>query len=339
MIFSYRTRRFLRRFFQILLTAVVVCVVLVLLWLLWLQRFIIYTPQGAILDFSGTRPQSEAVLAKPPLAQEEVSIQFSKNESEAPAPEGLQQLTGAYLVLNDLKGDLDSLQQKLLALPKGTAVMIDVKSIWGYFYYPTQLGYITSSSLDMERIGSFFEALNSSGLYTIARMPAFKDHEFARTHQSCGLAAPGGYLHAGADKCYWLEPYNDTVQTFLVQITKELQKLGFREVVYKDFCFPATDKLAFTGDRPAALAKAAQTLVTACANDGFVVSFQTNDLSFQLPEGNCRIYLESIAAADVSATLSQLGLADASTRVVMLAESNDTRYEVCGVLRPAELAI
>ncbi len=339
MIFSYRTRRFLGRFFRVLLTVVLSCVILVLLLLFWLQRFVIYTPEGAILDFSGSRPQGQGVQAKPTCPLGTVPIQFSKPETEAPKPVGLQQLQGGYVVLDDLKGDLASLQEKLLALPEGTAVMVDVKGIWGTFYYPTKVGYTTVSSLDMEEMAAFLSALNASGLHTIARMPAFKDHDFARKHQSCGLSAPGGYLHAGADKCYWLEPYNDTVQTYLVQLTMELKKLGFDEIVFKDFCFPETDKLSFTGDRAAAIEKAAQTLATACADEGFVVSFQTSDLAFPLPEGNCRLYLENIPAAEVENTLAQLGFADGDKRVVMLVSSTDTRYDVCGVLRPVDLLV
>jgi uncharacterized lipoprotein YmbA len=83
---------------------------------------------------------------------------------------------------------------------------------------------------------------------------------------------------------------------------------------------------------------AAATLVTACATDHFAVSFLAYQPDLILPEGNCRLYLADVAAADVSDMLSQTVVADKLRKVVFFAQTNDTRYDVCGTLRPLELA-
>ncbi len=339
MIFSYRTRKALGRFFGIVLTVVLVAVALVLLWLLWLQRFVVYTPQGAVFDFSYQKDTAQAVEAKPARPGVDIDIWYGAADGPEETEKGLEQLTGYYVTVEQLQEDLQQVQQKLLSLPKGTPVLLDVKGIWGLFYYSTKVGDSTSSSFDMDTMDAFFASVNAAGLYTIARLPAFRDNDFARKHQSCGLTATGGYLYAGADKCYWLEPDNETVLTYLIQVTKELQKMGFDEVVFKDFCFPDTDKLSFDGDRAAVIAKAAESLATACAGKGFVVSFLTSDMDFALPDGNCRLYLENVAAAELEATLGLLGLKDSDQRVVVLAQTNDTRYDICGCLRPIDLAV
>ncbi len=339
MIFSYRTRQFFRRFFHLLLTVLAAALALALVWLLWLQRFVVYTPEGAVLDFYWNRDNSAAVEAKPLKPLEDIYIQYGPGIGGSSSESGLQKLTGYYVGTDQLQEDLASVQQKLLSLPAGTPVLLDVKGIWGYFFYPTAVGNTTSTSFDMETMEAFFEAVNSAGLYTVARLPAFRDYDFARTHPSCALTRPNGYTYEDEDHCYWLEPDNDTVLSYLIQITRELQRMGFDEVVFKDFCFPDTDKLSFEGDRDQVIAKAAKTLVTACASDSFLISFQTYDPGFPLPEGNCRLYLQDVAAADAESILAASGLENAAKRIVFLAETNDTRYDAAGTLRPLDMAI
>ena len=57
-----------------------------------------------------------------------------------------------------------------------------------------------------------------------------------------------------------------------------------------------------------------------------------------LPAQHCRLYLQGVAAADVLDVLDQVTVADKQLQVVFLAETYDTRYDRCGVLRPLTLA-
>ena len=114
--------------------------------------------------------------------------------------------------------------------------------------------------------------------------------------------------------------------------------MGFDEVVFKDFYVPESNKIVFRADRKAAIEAAAATLVTACATDSFTVSFLGYRTDLVLPDGNCRLYLEGVAAVDVQDVLAQTQVADKRLQVVLLAQTNDTRYDVCGTLRPLDLA-
>ncbi len=250
----------------------------------------------------------------------------------------MEQLRGYYVTVEELMADLPGVQQKMEALPRGTAVLVDVKGTWGYFFYPTAVGSTTSESFDMTVMQAFFEGINGLGLHVIARLPAFQDYDYGRNNYSCGLAAPGGYLWSGENNCYWLNPENDQVLTYLIDICRELRSMGFDEVLFKDFCFPDTEEILYDGDRTAALNKAVRTLVTACANADFTVSFLTDNQAMQLPEGNCRLYLDNVAAADVADTVLKFTVADPAVQLVFFAQTNDTRYEISGVLRPLDMA-
>ena len=68
------------------------------------------------------------------------------------------------------------------------------------------------------------------------------------------------------------------------------------------------------------------------------MSFVSTDPAFPLPDGRCRLYMENIAAEEVSLMAEQFLLADPEIRMVFLASTNDNRYDDYGVLRPLEMA-
>ena len=109
-------------------------------------------------------------------------------------------------------------------------------------------------------------------------------------------------------------------------------------MVFDDFTIPEAEEIAFSGDRREAIYEAAETLVTACATDGFTVSFITKDYGFKLPEGDCRLYIEGVEPADVESVLQQIKTPDNRLQVVFFCRTFDNRFDGCSVMRPLELA-
>ena len=179
--------------------------------------------------------------------------------------------------------------------------------------------------------------MRESGVHTIARLPAFRDYDFVDKNYNCSVKKVGGGHYVDAGRCYWADPAMEKVQEHLVQITLELRDLGFDDVAFTDFAIPDAADVAYTGDREAALQSAMDTLMTACSQGDFVISFITTDPSFALPDGNCRLYLQDVAAADVQRVLAGM---DPSVveRTVFFSNSNDTRFDACGVIRPLKMA-
>ena len=337
MALSYKARQFYRRLFQLIITLILVAVVLFVGFVIWLRRFIIYTNEGAKLDFTLSQQWPQGQTAQAPVELPEKNIYFAQEDKDEAQPETETAFVGYYVTVDELMDNLDGVLQKVLSLPEGTPVLLDVKGYWGYFYYPTAVGDITSESFNMDTMEVFFQTINSAGLHTIARLPAFCDYYFAMHNIRHGLRTEGGYLWADPNRSYWLDPASDEVLTYLIQITKELRDLGFDEVAFKDFCFPETDQIFYEGDKAEALAAAARTLVSTCATEEFTVSFISTDPAFSLPEGNSRLYLQGLAAVDVQDAVSQMSQS-VMRRVVFFTENNDTRFEVCGVIRPINMA-
>jgi hypothetical protein len=60
--------------------------------------------------------------------------------------------------------------------------------------------------------------------------------------------------------------------------------------------------------------------------------------AFPLPEGNCRVYLQDIAAADAETTAQQVPTDDPKLHVLFMTTVNDTRFNDYCVLRPLDSA-
>ena len=195
----------------------------------------------------------------------------------------------------------------------------------------------------MEQVHALLEHLAASDLYLIARLPAFRDWRYGLNHVPSGLAEKnkGGALWMDDSGCYWLDPTDEKALNYLVRITKELQIMGFDEVVYYDFRFPNTDKIVFDGDKAQAIADAAATLATACATEQLCVSFEADSADFALPQGNCRIYLRGVTAENAETVAQQVPTDNPQLHVLFItstSDASDTRFEEYSVLRPMESA-
>ena len=332
---SYRTRQSLRRFFTGLVITAVILAVVGMVWLLWLNRYVIYTRDGAKLDFSLDLQFPAGEVAQRPTETGGVDIYYNEG-SDAVLPETteLQQLTGYMITAEMLQGNIPALSKQLQKLPSGTPILLDVKNIRGDFFYNTNLGP-GSSKVDAAALETMITTLNSKGYYLIARLPAFRDYWYGRENVNDGLFNLDRYsLWLDPDRCYWLNPTSEGTMTYLVQIISQLRSLGFDEVVFYDFQFPDTNKIYFKEDKAEAIREAAKTLVRTCSTDTFAVSFVSSDPSFPLPQGRSRLYFSGVSAADAASLVSQSGLADPDVRIVFLTDLMDTRFDDYGVLRP-----
>lgn len=341
MTIPYRIRRGLQRFFVAISILALFAVVLLAAWMLWLSRYVIYTEDGAKLDFGLTPNLSQGELAKPPSTEETVHISYGNTDELINLNnKELQKLAG-FTISAEMLTDLPAVQAAAAQLPAGTAVLLDVKNVRGEFYYQSLLGP-APKNVDTAGITQLLSTLKQKGCYLIARFPAFRDFYFIMEDQTSrvpyGLPKAGGNGSLWPDKSipnaqhYWLNPASAGALNYVVQIVTELRTLGFDEVVFSDFRFPNTDGIRFDGDKAATLNQAAQTLVQACATDTFAVSFVGSHIA--LPQGRCRLYLENVPAADIPALVAQLTLENPNAQLVFLTDLLDTRYNDYGALRP-----
>lgn len=333
----YRTRRRLIRLGVAVLIAVLIFALIAGLWMLWAKRYVIYTRDGALLDFDLPEELPAGTEALPPKAEAVAPLYFVTEEDALTNSTELLQMKGYYADTDALK-DIPAVKAQIQQLEAGTAVMLDVKSIYGNYFYSSNVGSTRSSAIDIEAMDALITYLKNSKYYLIARLPALRDREYGLHHTNDGIAVKsGGYLWVDDEGCYWLNPASQGTISHLVQIATELKDLGFDEVVFYDYRFPDTDNMAFSGDKAKALTSAAQTLVTTCSTERFAVSFVSKN-HFTAPTGRTRIYWEGADAYQAADVAANAGVADPKINLVFLTEVHDTRFDEFSVLRPLEAA-
>ena len=338
MVLPYKTRRFFRGLATFSLIMVLVMVLAWLVWLLWIDRYVVYTRDGAILDFDLPDQVPVGQVAMPPEEDMAVSIYFNEGDNTLNISTELGQIYGYYITAEMIENDMTTLLSQIKKLPPQTPVMLDIKDIVGRFYYQTDLGPLRNSMASGD-LKELVRILKLSDCYLIAKFPALRDYYYGLDHVSDGIFLKSGMgLWMDDNRCYWLNPQSQGTLSYVIQIISELKLMGFHEVVLDDFSIPTSEKLKFDADRNEVLAAAAKKILETCATERFAVSFCVNSTSFLLPEGRTRLYMKNQSASELKTLAEQTGFTEPTIKLVFITDLNDTRFDDYSVLRPLNTA-
>ncbi len=307
-------------------------------WFVWMQRYIVYTRDGVVFDYERSTLELEDKPHNGDAQRETVSLNILIDDGEDDEENQTQNtgiLSGVYVDTALLLKGVDRAKEALGELTPGSAVMVDVKSKFGNFYYTTAInGASQSDSISAPEMDAFIEELRKGDCYLIARLPAFRDSAFALQNQPCGLPLASGVLWTDEEKCYWLNPTKDAVLSNLVQICRELRELGFDEVVFSDFSIPDSGRIVYSSDIPKdeALKRAADYLVAACGGEYFAISF-VGTTDFPLPAGNTRLYVEGVAPEQLEMVYEKAPGMEPLSQTVFVVDTRDTRYDTYSHIR------
>ena len=338
MTLPYKTRRFLRGLATTALVLVLVLVLAWVIWMLWLDRYVVYTRDGAKLNFDLPERVPIGQVAVPPDDSMTVSIYYNEGDNALNISTELGQIKGYYITAEMMENSMDTLLSQIKKLPTQTPVMLDVKDIVGRFYFQTELGPMRTS-MASGQVQELLRILKLNDCYLIARFPALRDYYYGLDHVSDGIFLKSGMgLWMDDDRCYWLNPQSQGTLSYIIQIITELKLMGFHEVVLDDFSIPTSEKLKFDGNREEVLATTAKKILDTCATERFAVSFCVSSASFVLPEGRSRMYLANQSASELKNLAEQSALTDPIIKLVFITDLNDTRFDDYSVLRPLDTA-
>lgn len=339
-IFSYRNRRAMRKTLLIIGAVAAFLLILVIGRMIYVQRFIKYSPDGATLDYNQSLTYSgQTEPARDPADFPfETVVESERLQEDSAEPAQPQPLKGYYISTSMLVTDFSNVEQSLSQLEDYNAVMIDVKSIYGNYYYSTNItGAPRTDAVDPKKVDALIKKLSAqNGVTLIARVPAFSDRNYALAHQTEGLPLSSGALWEGEDLCYWLNPASAQVQGYLVSIGIELSQQGFDEVVFDDFFCPTTESIIWHEElsREEAVAEAAEAIKDSLYGYGIRIDFGSG--APDVAKFSDRIMVSSESPEDVEDFSAQYAevLEDPASQIVFVTDSRDTRFESCGVLRP-----
>lgn len=340
-IFSFRNKRILRRALLIVLLAVVLVGLLIVARISYLGRYVVYSPDGVYFDKEQTLTRSDVQLSGSPDAEAE-SFEFEvllpSADEEDEQPPGAVQLQGFYISTTMLANSVDEVREALAAEDGYSAVLIDVKSPLGNFYYSTDIADAQTADADISACDALIKELTQTpDLIVIARVPTFSDPNFVAGHYSSALSTSSGALWMDERRCYWLRPDSLDARSYLASIALELDALGFDEVLFDNFIVPEDSSIVWDTEaqtKTAALEDCAETLLANLTGSSIRLALGTTEPS--VAQYASRVFITTDTANDVATVTAAMSdvLSDTSKQLAFITTSHDTRFDSVGVLRP-----
>lgn len=339
-VFSYRNKKRARAALLIFAAAAAILLLFIVCRFLYIQRFLVYSDQEVTLDYEqDLQPEySEQPTVDPDHFPLKIVQQEDLQQVGAAVDSPMKPLTGYYVTTNMLL-DLPSVEKALEALETPPeALLFEMKSIYGNFYYSSNLRGAITANADTDGISDLIRRYQEAGTtYLAARIPSFTDNNFALDNQRSGLPLRSGALWMDENNCYWLDPLAEDVQDYLISIATELAEMGFDEIVFDGFHIPDSQNIMYdSGEltREGAAAEAARILREALDPLSIRISFGSE--SSMVAKYTDRVYLTTnngAAAAEMVAAVSE-HLSDPYAQIVFQTASRDTRFDGYGILRP-----
>ena len=331
---SYRGKRRLKKTARTLLILAAFLVLLVILAVIYLGRYVVYTPDGAYLDFGrNTALQAATVGTEPsgPAPIESVRIEYADPNLNT---ETAEKVSGYYIDL-EMLSDPEAVLEAVRNLSGPCTVMIDLKAKDGSFYDSTGIEDAQRADIEIAKVDRIISLLKNRGFTMVARVRSFQDSAFALAHLKCALPIDSGALWVG-NGSYWLDPANETVVAYLKQIARDLAGKGFREIVFDDFYFPDSNYIRYTFDRTRSqiISDTANDLLNFFASSNITISFGNPRPDFALAKGS-HVYVTDVTGSNVKTVFaSYSALEEPAAQLVFLTGSKDKRFEDCQLLRP-----
>jgi hypothetical protein len=306
-------------------------ILLGILALVYADSLIIYDRDGAHLrENSVQSTEMTQPMAERPVIREPV-IEIQTGAVEAT---DIKDVGGVYITTSMLQ-DPEKVMEQLRTIEEPGAVLLELKSDFGNFYYSGSYAYGNHpEGISIDAVDSLITYLKDNGLYMIASIPAFPDRAYVIENDQLCIKEVGGYGWMDSRGCYWLDPSNDAVISRLIQLARELTERGFREICFTGFQFPDGKNYTYGSDKSKSevIRDAAEEISDHFAKSEIIISFATRETDFPVAGG--RVYIPDVDGSQVERFASAYGESETVRELVFLANSKDARFEKYAVLRP-----
>ena len=216
-----------------------------------LQQFLVYDQTGVKLQlpFMQTETSETGETAEetpaPTFEPVEVTVVYEDPEFtnvDLGGWEDLAPTRARYIAFSDAK-DTNKLAVDIpQAAASYTGVVLELKNRDGYLAWASQsemaAGYGTSGTVDYTAIVA---DIHERGLTAAAQISCCADKLLATRNWPVALQTAGGQSYQDGSGVYWLDPYNRSVRTYLMELMQELAGMGFDEIILADLYHPVTE--------------------------------------------------------------------------------------------------
>jgi len=250
-IVKQKIRNILKNSLYIFIILLILVAIILLLWKNRDKQLVDYK-----VEFIETIPEEKQNFSfEKRIIKNSVAEPITKKQRDTIASEDIKELTlsrtrkpvkvkgvylPAYVVGNDEKfpSIFENIKKSNI-----NAIVVDVKDELGRITFKMDNDFVRDMKTiepQIKDIDSFISQCKENNIYLIARVSSFID-EYAgvRNYKNLALRRKDGKLYKDNSGYYWLNPYNEKVQQYLIEIGKGCAKAGFDEVQYDYFRFSA----------------------------------------------------------------------------------------------------
>lgn len=200
------------------------------IFLFFFRGYVVDTPDGPRLEL--------------PFFAKESSVQpvFSDDTSVTIPSEGDKPLLDPlHAIRLPTEAILDGTARTEMQKAGCNAVIFDMRTDDGSLHYVSDLSLAIDSgaSAALPDLNEAIQSMNqTSDLYTIARVSCFPDSKLTQTKPELALHRTSGAVWKDDAQGAWLSPSRDEVQSYLLDICRELTALGFDEILLTNCAYP-----------------------------------------------------------------------------------------------------
>lgn len=203
-----------------------------------------------------TVDETLAAALNPPaiVAQQEGQSDPAASPAPSASPDAVQddslpvdpqpdapKIKGIYVTAYSAGGSrMDSLLE-LIDTTELNSMVIDVKDDEGYITYKTDnpaLQELGEPKNFIGDIGKLMDRLEEHDVYPIARIVVFKDTILAKKNPEMSFVKGDGTVWSNKGGDMFVNPYNEEVWKYNVDLAKEVAELGFKEIQFDYVRFP-----------------------------------------------------------------------------------------------------
>lgn len=205
---------------------------------------VVETEQNNAIEFSfekkvDSKPKSQVVTKKDRDFQISENIKQLINERKRSEREIKGIYLPAYVVGKEERFNpiFDNIKKSCI-----NAIVVDVKDEIGRITFNIDNEFVRSKKTiepQIKDIDAFVKLCKENDIYLIARVSSFLDNYLTKLDSSLAIHRKDGKYYRDNTGYYWLNPYNEDVKKYLIEIGRGCAKAGFDEVQYDYFRFSA----------------------------------------------------------------------------------------------------
>lgn len=246
---GYRGRRTITDILRMIAIALGVIVVLVVAGLIYLQRYVVYTDEGAKLELppflqwirggdgsEGPSGGSSSGVGDVSFVEDPAGSQPGPDLPPEPEPAGF----ALSLTVDEVLGGTAAAR---LEEAGAGALILTMKDQSGKLAWHSDQPDVSRAGVDgRQAVNDALRQWNAGETYTIARVCCFRDDSLPYYRNPLALRRGNGNWRDELG-LRWLSPAHEEAQAYIAGLCGELAAMGFDEIVLEQFAFPTQGRL------------------------------------------------------------------------------------------------